>query len=74
MNMMNICNHNYNLNIIVSSKGVSEKEAWDKHAGISLVDASIAHCHYWSLRVFVDALKGFYFYFYLISLVFKIKS
>lgn len=32
------------------------KEAWNKHVGVSITEASIAHTYYWTFKTFLDTL------------------
>lgn len=32
------------------------KEAWNKHVGVSITEASISHTYYWTMKTFLDTL------------------
>lgn len=41
------------------------KEAWNKHVGVSITEAAIAHTYYWTFKTFLDTLiKYFYIIIY----------
>jgi len=35
------------------------KDAWNKHAGIALTDASVAHTYYWTTKIFLDGISKY---------------
>lgn len=43
----------------VSERNLSQKQSWDQHAGIALVEASIAHNHYWTFKTFMDMIHRY---------------
>jgi len=43
----------------IQEKNLSQKQSWDQHAGIALVEASIAHNHYWTFKVFMDMIHRY---------------
>lgn len=46
------------------------KDAWNKHVGVSITEASIAHTYYWTFKTFLDTLIK---YIFILLIEFKMK-
>lgn len=45
-----------NNNILIVAGEYGPKDAWNKHVGVSITEAAIAHTYYWTFKTFLDTL------------------